>query len=150
MIRHAIRYITAPLLGRLGAAVLHVARAESDRADAAERNLCIEQGRLTECRRYLHEAASFAKSIESASSSDAQTIFDMSKEIATLRSELDSAAADDDHRARTAEALAEAVHERDNLLAASATHAAEVNALRARVRELEGQVDRGADRAPRL
>jgi hypothetical protein len=197
MIRPILRYIAAPLLGHIGVTLLHVARDAEDRATTAELNEARTIGARDEARQ---TADRLSESLDGLRGDHAYTLDrmrELERERDAMRSELDSAAVDDEVHTFTAQALEETKAERDALRVqareiveiramnkdgikeledakdalylaqgerdelkdedrkqrerireSSDAHARDVNALRARVRELEGQIDARADVAP--
>lgn len=133
-----LRTLAAPLLGHLGSAVLRASVAESDRADAAELNEARAQGAFEASKHYSeYLLAELTESREAAWEAGKRALR-LESEVETLRSELSSAAADDEHYPFVREALANMTVERDDLVA-------DVNKARARIRELEDQCGTMAD-----
>ncbi len=155
MIRHAIRYITAPLLGLLAPEIL-------DSIRGAELNEALATGERNEARRNADQESFANVQLNAQADRDAQTICDMTKRIEQLEEIERNGLADDEVYARSREEHEEAKRERDELrgqvesmtlhnarFAAGASAAvAEINALRVRIRELETQLDAAADKDP--
>lgn len=155
MIRAALRYVAAPLLGRLGAAEVHAAREALDDADAAHLNEARAIGERDEARYHCaHLLSSLTEARASAASAHDSAIAawdehdTATREIATLRSELDSAAADDEALANDRAALADVRTERDELKRHNMRLVADIGNQSVRIRGLEEQLDARADVVP--
>lgn len=131
MIRSALRYIAAPLLGSLGSAVVRAALAESNRADAAELNEARTTGRLEEARRNASKEWECAEGWRLTLIREADRVRELEHEIDTTRSELACAVADNAHL----------VGEIERAAIAHATLIGQVNVARARIRELDPTAD---------
>ncbi len=95
MIRSLISYLAAPVLGHIGAAVIHAAREESARADAAELNEARAIGERDEARRNADHEAWTNVHLNAAAQEDGARIELLIREVETLRSEAMSALAED-------------------------------------------------------
>lgn len=146
MIRAALRYIAAPLLGATGATVVRVAREALARADAAELNEARTLGRVGELRDLL---AAANQTIESRGADLDAAIDRATKaehEIDTLRSELGSANEDDIYVTELRAALESvkverdaAIRSRDAALASLEETASLLGIERLKVVHLEGE-----------
>lgn len=146
MIRSALRYIAAPLLGRIGAAVVHAARQALDDADAASLNEARAIGARDEARSLAAMAMRDNVDCREDLNSANNRILDLSAEIGALRSELDSAAADDEAHMRARSGLADMRKERDELRRDNAGLVTSLVEKTARIRDLETQLDARADK----